>query len=127
MSGARREPGSWAIHDGGRFGQYGPSGPSICAENEEAGTCQPLFQLVGRADAETCKANTTLAAAAPDLLAALTDLRAYLLHTVDEEYGLSGQSEEDEAEIERASGWTYHDVMDRVSVVLARAHGEVTP
>lgn len=68
-------PAPWEVHDGGRFGQYGDDGPSICASTGPA-TCQPLFQVVGPADPKECEANTYLAAAAPKLLAACEDLGA---------------------------------------------------
>jgi hypothetical protein len=63
-------PGPWAVHDGGRFGEWGDSGPSICAETGP-NRCQPMFVLQGPADLGQCRANAALVAAAPDLLACL--------------------------------------------------------
>jgi hypothetical protein len=63
-------PGPWEIHDGGRFGQYGDLGPSICAPTGP-GTCQPLFELAGPADPAICEANARLIAAAPSMYAFL--------------------------------------------------------
>ena len=60
--------GEWEVHDGGRFGQFGESGPSICAITGP-NSCQPLFEICGPAEAAECSANAHLAAAAPDLLA----------------------------------------------------------
>ncbi len=61
---------TWAVHDGGKFGLYGDDGPTVCEENGD-GTCQPLFQLIGPAGVDGCKRVAFLAAAAPELLAAL--------------------------------------------------------
>lgn len=51
--------GPWEIHDGGRFGNWGDFGPSICASTEP-GLCQPLYEFVGPADLNTCRANGEL-------------------------------------------------------------------
>ena len=67
-------PGDWAMHDGGRFGQYGDQGPSICAAGPD-GACQPLFELAGPGDIRQCEANSRLCAAAPALLAEVKELR----------------------------------------------------
>lgn len=61
---------TWEVHDGGRVGRYGIDGPTVCRMNPD-GTCQPLFQIVGPADPAECRRVLDLAAAAPDLLAAL--------------------------------------------------------
>lgn len=63
-------PGPWEIHDGGRFGEFGDLGPSVCAVTGD-NLCQPLVEFVGPADAEECEANAHLIAAAPDMLRAL--------------------------------------------------------
>ncbi len=65
----------WEVHDGGRFGRYGDMGPSICLVKKNA-TCQPLFEVVGPADAERCKAYAHLAAAAPELLGFIKEMLA---------------------------------------------------
>jgi hypothetical protein len=66
-------PGPWEIHDGGRFGSWGNSGPSVCAVTGK-NLCQPLVEFVGPDDLGQCAANARLIAAAPDLLEALNAL-----------------------------------------------------
>lgn len=75
---SKHTPGPWEIHDGGCFGEYGSTGPSICHPTSET-TCQPLFEIVGPADIEECGANAALAIAAPALLAACKNA-AHALH-----------------------------------------------
>lgn len=45
----KHSPLPWAIHDGGRFGEYGDLGPSICAENgDTCDVCRANAELIHR-------------------------------------------------------------------------------
>lgn len=77
MSAAKHTPGKWEIHDGGRFGSFGETGPSVCAVRSD-GTCQPLFEIIGPADPAEAEANAHLVTAAPDLLAACDDALGFV-------------------------------------------------
>lgn len=72
-------PAPWEIHDGGRFGSYGDTGPSICQEIKETG-CQPLMEAAGPANPRVCEANFQVVCktrnALPALLAELRRLWA---------------------------------------------------
>jgi hypothetical protein len=71
------QPGPWQIHDGGRFGEWGEFGPSVCAVTSN-GLCQPLVECTGPADIEVCKATVQLIAAAPDLFHALSLIKRHI-------------------------------------------------
>lgn len=80
--------GPWEIHDGGRFGNWGDLGPSICASTG-LGLCQPLYEFVGPADLDTCRANGELTCQSRNALRPMvTALEAAieLLHHI-ERYG----------------------------------------
>lgn len=72
----------WQVHDGGRIGRYGDSGPTICRVTGP-NLCSPIFDTCG----EYTEADLELAAAAP--------WHALLLRAVLKGWRLESQYEDD--------------------------------